>query len=392
MKSMKSTISRQRAGGLIVIALTVIFSTAPAISLASHIPNPCASVSTAGDLNTVDGLYVPVREFTLEKINRAIAIDANAAAFYLNLLCDKEYVADHNLQHAWAQTIGSFVEWTVKFINTGYAGNPLYVSDPYLYYLRVDNDVFQTLYDEIRTSPAIPNSLKIPLLRNLALKRSDRLFPELIEPDVEDEEVEKLIRNFTDGGGWDMWLNIVTDPVEQLPNLIILADTELAQRRANARTIEAEKLAWGRGFFSLEECDLTVWTLGNQDRRNCRIFTPGSLIQEQATLVLGSALRQMELADEYEEFISLGAFNAMNAVLNNAGIRRNTLINSTAVVPPIPGGIIPFTGARPTTDPPRVGFLKIDEGLEGSDATESSIPDIFQQPNYEKKFIFESPF
>ena len=135
---------------------------------------------------------------------------------------------------------------------------------------------------------------------------------------------------------------------EQVEKLMRDAEED-ALEELNARIdkqigYEQEKLAWGRGFFSYEICDLSVYVrnqgeedwvadanvMNYEDRRNCRIATPGSLIQDQTSFVFGSALRQMELNDEYEEWIAPNTLAVLSDILsfrgfNNAESRNNNV-------------------------------------------------------------------
>ena len=117
-----------------------------------------------------------------------------------------------------------------------------------------------------------------------------------------------------------------------VPEVAQFAQAELSRRTAEIRENEANKLNWGRGFFSYEICDYrgfgyireisggTIFQTIPGDRRNCRVVTPGSLIQDQVSFVLGSALRQMELADEVDEWVSANAALALRNILGDYGL------------------------------------------------------------------------
>lgn len=62
----------------------------------------------------------------------------------------------------------------------------------------------------------------------------------------------------TNGGrGWDNFLSITTEPQNSVYGAYLIAETELAQRAANAVGIKEKRVALGQGFLDFETCD--VW-------------------------------------------------------------------------------------------------------------------------------------
>jgi len=91
-------------------------------------------------------------------------------------------------------------------------------------------------------------------------------------------------------GGWPAWLSLIQE--ENNPYMRYLAEEEnlarLIEDEKNNKTLE---LNWGRGFLSKKD------EFGD-------IVTPGVVIENQLNSVLGSNLRQLELADEFDEIVS----------------------------------------------------------------------------------------
>jgi len=297
------------------------------------------------------GSFVPVKDFEAEAYLKAIEKDitqieidtakiegdTRAIRFYLKQLCEKEYVRDQDLQHRWADVAAKFVHSTVIWINTAYNNNPVYVSNPYVYFRNVDRGVIEAFIAEIDKAD-INDSAKRILTASFQQKLVDVVFPDLINATLTEDDMEELDRDFTSGGGWRAWTDLTNNPANNIYKILSLAETELQQRRTLAQEIEKEKLRWGRGFFSWESCGQNVFTGNEKDIRTCRIHTPGSLIQDLSALVLGSAMRQIENADEYEEWIGQYAFESLNYTLGNIGLRFTALEGGSA-----PGAAPPET-------------------------------------------------
>lgn len=261
---------------------------------------------------------------------------------YLRAICEKEYEEDHTLQHAWARLIGEFVAQTKIFIERGYNGNPAFITSQPAYYQLVNVTVSRVFLEDIVASD-IGESTKRAIIEGVSLELYAYDYPyDAPTPEEEispDDLPENLTRNPVDGG--DFYSNGGYDALGRLflykhggdeETAILEAFAALENRRAEQITYEQEKLAWGNGFFSYEICDLAFQNSNPEDRRNCRISTPGSLIQDQTSFVFGSALRQMELNDEYEEWIAPNTLAVLSDVLSYRGFNNLESRNTNLVM------------------------------------------------------------
>lgn len=353
-----------------IIALgALLFFLYPQLAQATHYPpntpgytDPYSGISgervcDAGDAQdtniavpaTSSGLYVPVRDFRteqdvadIEEDTALIQEDTSAIRYYLRQLCYKEFSLDHTIQQAWADTISQFVARVQRWINSAYGPDiPIYVTNPHVYYRNVDIGVLDTLITEIeglKAAGAVDEKSADIAIISLKRTRTDLLFDDLVEDWTvyEEGEEDKRIFRSRDEFTLQAWIRGTLHPTNNPIYFTQLARKELNLRRKVARSVEEQKLAWGRGFFPWEICGQDVFTGDPDDIRTCETLTPGSTIQDLTAIVLGTALRQMEEADEYEEWISGRAFWGMNAVFSSAGVRYN----STSITPEFSGGAI----------------------------------------------------
>ncbi|HEY4486159.1 MAG TPA: hypothetical protein VJB70_00285 [Candidatus Paceibacterota bacterium] len=280
--------------------------------------------------------HVPVKDFTLISTTQAIAGDTNALAAYLQDLCAKEYKKDPEAQHKWVQVAENLVHRTVVFVNTAYNNNPIFLSNPYVYFNKVEDNVVQTLIDEIKTSK-LPQEIKYQVERQLLNNKVEYAFPRLTQMTARPDAAIELSKNWEQAGGWNEWVKLFLDPQNNLQGILALTQSELERRLQETKSIEEQKLAWGEGFFSYEFCDDTEFTASSiklpTEMRNCRILTPGSLIKDQVSLILGTAIRQIENADEYDERISQGALTAWSNIVSSTGLRQTNIGGGGAVKP-----------------------------------------------------------
>lgn len=283
------------------------------------------------------GLYVPVKDFEAEDIlesisNNIIAIerdtdliegDTQAIRYYLRMLCEKEFVHDHTIQHKWRVVISKFMKESMDWITNAYESNPIFVTNPYVYYRNVEIGIANTLIEEIQQH--IKDGDVDPISGLLAMRSIlstfvDKLFGEYVEDWTKYDPVNKAIFEDREQFTWASFIGGTLQPINNVYEFEQLAMAELDLRKIQARGIEEQKLAWGRGFFPYEICGQKVFSEKPIDVRTCITLTPGSIQQDMASAILSSALRQMENADEYEEWISGRAFWAMNSVFNKYGI------------------------------------------------------------------------
>lgn len=93
-----------------------------------------------------------------------------------------------------------------------------------------------------------------------------------------------------------------------------------------AVTQKTNEIQRNGGFFDVVQCSNDTsaynsspgqYTVGDQ---SCRITTPGTVINEQLNLALGSDIRRLELADEFDEVFSALVGQLLKTVFSGSGI------------------------------------------------------------------------
>lgn len=310
-----------------------VYNTLSGEQVCGNLPGNRGTGTGTGTQGFPGGLYVPVKDFEAEEYLRRIAGDINAIerdtnlierdtqliSFYLKQLCYKEFSLDHTIQQEWMRVMGLFVERITDWVLSAYAGNPIYVENPHVYYRNVDLGVTEAMRTDLEEAVAegrIDEETAIILRRTLLNSETELIFPDYVQYSADELEQFKQTNEFA----WDNWIAVSMDPNNNLYDLSSLVEYDIKQRRAAAREVERDKLLWGRGFFGMEQCGQKVFSEDPVDIRTCRTLTPGSTIQDLTSLVLGTAVRQIENADEYEEYISGIAFLQFNDVFSTAGL------------------------------------------------------------------------
>ncbi|MEX0652170.1 MAG: hypothetical protein WD509_01290 [Candidatus Paceibacterota bacterium] len=205
--------------------------------------------------------------------------------------------------------ISSMTRSIVNWINGGFDGNPAFITDLEGFLLDVGDQVVGT-YIEGSELAFLCSPFQLDVRISLALdyytNARDRVSCTLTGV------IENLNDSFDDlssKNSWDSWLELSVNPHNNPYGSFLASRQAMRQSIASAQNNQQSILNWGSGFRSYEVCD----TAGVQDPNdsanisvgnfNCRIATPGVVINEQLSQTLGSGFRQLELADEINEII-----------------------------------------------------------------------------------------
>jgi hypothetical protein len=214
----------------------------------------------------------------------------------------KEYNLDPTIGYAIAKTAlhaltGSIINW----INSGFNGNPAFVTDLKGFLLDIA-DAETSLFIEGTALEALCSPWKLDIKIALALPTGQ--FEREVRCTLSDivANMDDFINGDFSQGGWAGWFELTTKPQNNPYGLYLMTSSELDQRIAGAQHLQQQQLNWGNGFLSYEKCEELPPGFVGPPR--CEIVTPGTVIENQLEHVLGSGVRQLELADEFNEIVS----------------------------------------------------------------------------------------
>ena len=219
----------------------------------------------------------------------------------------------------------------VNWINSGFEGNPSFITDTGQF---LQNTADIAIGDMLMNDPSLsflcgPFELQLKLALGLQYSPfSNQIGCTFTSAmgNVTDAMNKFTNGDFINGGGWDSWLQITTNPQNNPQGAMVIAQAEL-DRRINSSvakvTLEAN---WGSGFLSFKHCTNsttgeTTTSLGSPDSNNvnvvdrngnttvamngpsnttCTVQTPGQEIVGQLGWAQSSTIREMELVDDLD--------------------------------------------------------------------------------------------
>lgn len=270
---------------LVFLFVFVIF----AISSSLTLLKPAVASAQAGSV----GISVPV----LDLPNLLQNTTANT----------KEFSLDSILNAAMKVLISNITSSIVTWINSGFQGGPAFITNPDAFLTDVGDQIAGNFIAGTELGFICePFSLDVRIALNLDYSASGnfaaRNFCRLSDAINNVENFAKFTSGDFSQGGWDSWFEITQTPSNNPLGAYQEAQRELALRTSAGQNRELTLLDWGKGFLPSRECVST-----DVDTEECvqygEIKTPGTVIESQLNSVLDTGMRQLELADEFDEIV-----------------------------------------------------------------------------------------
>lgn len=196
--------------------------------------------------------------------------------------------------------VADMVRSTIDWAQTGFEGNPAYVTDPKQYFTRLADgaagDFIGGTELGFLCSP-FQTQVRIALQRQYSQPAQFQCSLTGVVGNI-----NAFYSDFSQGG-WDGWFVMTQNDVNNPYGAYIQAQIELDSRIAKALGIQDKQLKWDSGFLSWADCDEEDPDTGECLQRG-PVKTPGKVIESQLEGELGTGIRQLELADELDELIN----------------------------------------------------------------------------------------
>ncbi len=270
---------------------------------------------------------------------KAYALDGGAGW----TLVTKEYGLDGLAWFAGNTVIKKITSQTVNWINSGFKGNPAYVTDPGQFFLNVAD---QTAANFISKNAALNQlcspfkaQVRIALVKNYLSSSSSYGENYSCTLGAIKDNFEEFTQDFSKGG-WEGWLEVSQNDQNNPYGAYMQAKSSMYAEIGFQNNKYSKQLDMGRGFLSYEKCkESSVVTQRNIEDNSSQgdgspyagysvgecldndveTVTPGSVIEKQLNESLGTGLKRIEAADEIDEIIAALMTQLMNKALGSVG-------------------------------------------------------------------------
>ena len=283
-----------------------------------------------GMVHAQAGLVVP----TLDGANLIVNTITSESTFSLQL---KENIFDGIALAVAKSAISSLTQSIVNWINSGFEGSPAFVTDLRQHLISLADAEAGKFIDGIL---GLDGLLCSPFKVQVQASIRARYYSQTSSQGYIDNNrctltgivgnVEQFIGGDFTQGGWDSFFKLAVEPNNNPYASYLQAEQELRVRIVNAQGEERDLLSWAGGFLSHQEC------LEKDNQGNCTkkgpIKTPGSIIEDQLANTLGTGIRQLELADEFNEIVSALVGQLITQVVGGTGLSGLSLIQWRTVL------------------------------------------------------------
>ena len=272
-------------------------------------------------------------------LSLVIVFPQKTQAQYVDIAANvREYVVDPSFYALGTVALQKLTAQTVNWINSGFKGNPAYVTNPDQFFLDVGDETASYYL----STNGVLNNLCSPFKAQVRLA--------LVKNYLDDDQnfyctlgtLERNYEAFTNDfsqGGWDGWFNVTQNNRNNPYGAYLEAKNQLAVKVGSTQNKYQRQLQQGSGFLSFEKCVKYAppefvgpteglpsrQTVPGSSEENCikkETVTPGSVISSSLNKALGGSIDKIGAADEVGEII--GAL--LGQVINKAisGLRGLT--------------------------------------------------------------------
>ena len=226
----------------------------------------------------------------------------------------KEYGLDSLASILAKNILTRITAQTVNWINSGFQGNPAYVTDPGQFFLGIaDTEASRLLSTSGLSNLCGPfrAQVRLALVKNYLAETDNQYYS--CSLGTLEQNYNSFINDFSQGG-WDGWFSVTQNNQNNPYGTYLDTKNQLSVNIGNQKEKYQKQLDQGGGFLSFEKCDTNApgyiaarTVAGVNIPESCtkkETVTPGSVINDQLKKALGSTWGQLEAADELNEIIS----------------------------------------------------------------------------------------
>ncbi len=202
----------------------------------------------------------------------------------------------------------------INYINNGFEGDPFFISSPGEYFKGLADEIVGEFLSQAGLD-FLCKPFQLQLRNALKIQYGGGGKAKYREKGCTLTDIVGNVDGFIEGnfedGNWLGFIEITQNPNNNPVGAFLSIQGEIDDRIAAKLGVENKLLDWNMGFFSQK--------VKGPDGVE-RIVTPGSQIENQLALHLGSGVRQLELADEFNEILSALFTQLLKQAFSKEGI------------------------------------------------------------------------
>ncbi len=238
---------------------------------------------------------------------------------------------------------------TVNWINSGFKGNPAYVTNPSDFFLNIGDTTASKFLSETQLNKLcspFQAQIRLALVRHYL--QSEQNYSCSLS--VLRNNYDSFINNFS-SGGWTGWFELTQIDANNPYGAYTNAENQLDLQVTAAQETKHSDVSYGSGFLSFQKCQpeyvitqaqwnnfgaglKAIYKVGDCYGDHMENVTPGSVINNQLEKVLGSGIDQLNLADSFNEIISALVTQLTKKLIGGLGDTGLKGTSNTITIPP----------------------------------------------------------
>lgn len=233
--------------------------------------------------------------------------------------------------------VNAMTQSIVQWINSGFEGSPAFVTNLNNNLRQLGDGVTQTFVTNLLNNTQINSPYLKPIAANLGeaylLYTSKDAIVERFKYTLGQysRNEEAFRRGQFQEGGFNAWFAVTRDCGNDPYCVKLGVQEELMQRIDSSTRERLSELDYGRGFLSWKSCESTTGQVAGtgdgstkladaEKTENCTTKTPGSVIESSMSFVSQSTLRQLELAESFDQITGALASQLVAKIFSEGGL------------------------------------------------------------------------
>ena len=211
------------------------------------------------------------------------------------------------------------IKSTTRWVNSGFQGSPAFVTDLNGYLRNIADQIAgEIIWGAGLGFLCSPFKLDVQLALELQYQSSQEFQAQCTLSSVVDN-MEGFFNGDFLAGGWDGWFEMSLDPQNNPYGAMLEGQAAIGASIQNAQGESIEILNWGRGFLSMEDCEVTGLDSDGGEVTQCSMVTPGAVIETQLNATLNIPQGRLTVADEINELVGALFTQLTKEVFSGAG-------------------------------------------------------------------------
>ncbi|MCG2695275.1 hypothetical protein L6261_04330 [Candidatus Parcubacteria bacterium] len=267
----------------------------------------------------------------LDYVENAVAsVESEMQTESLSSLELKEYVWDPLLYSVASLVKNEIISSTLDWINSGFDGNPAFITDPGGFFLDIADGVLgEWIYGSSLKFLCSPFSLnvKLALIQQFTTKkyepkcRISEVFDRINNTTLDASlswNIDSMTDNLSQEWNWEVWDSLTQDSGNNPYGAFIDSSQQINDDILWKQNLNNLELTWGNGFFSYKKCE--PLPEGEMGPPHCETVTPGGLIGDMTVNVANMGNLALISADEIDEIVGALLGQLAKKVLGPEGL------------------------------------------------------------------------